>query len=81
MVLRLPPAKLEHMRVELRSWRGMKACKKRELLSLIGVLSHACKAVRAGRTFLRRLIDLSTLVKHLDHHVRLSREVRSDIEW
>lgn len=81
MVLRLPQAKLARLRAELISWRGRKACKKRELLSLIGVLAHACKAVRAGRTFLRRLIDLSTVVKHLDHHVRLSKEARSDIEW
>ena len=34
-------------------------CKKRELLSLIGQLNHACRVVRAGRTFLRRMIDLS----------------------
>ena len=50
----------------LATWRGRKACKKRDLLSLIGVLSHASKAVRAGQTFIQRLIDLSTVVKHLD---------------
>ena len=61
------------------SWRRKKACKKRELLSLIGSLSHACKAVRAGRSFLRRLIDLSTTVKHLNHFVRLGASARSDI--
>ena len=44
---------------------GKKACKKRDLLPLIGVLSHATKSVRAGRTFVRRLIDLPTMVKHL----------------
>ncbi len=37
--------------------------------------------VRAGRTFVRRLIDLSTTAKRLDHFVRLSTEARSDIEW
>ncbi len=81
MVLCLPQDKLARMRADLTSWRGRKACKKQELLSLIGVLSHACKVVRAGRSFLRRLIDLSMTVKHLDHFVRLSREARSDIEW
>ena len=88
----LPEDKLTRMRAELARWRGKKAskkrelarwraCKKRELLSLIGLLSHACKVVRAGRIFLRRLIDLSMAVKHLEHFMRLSRESRSDIEW
>ena len=58
-----------------------KACRKRELLSLTGVLSHACKVVRAGRTFIKRLIDLSTVAKQLDHFVRLSSEARLDIGW
>ena len=79
--VRLPQEKLGQLLTLLQSWRGRKACRKRELLSLIGSLSHACKAVRPGRTFLRRLIDLSTVVKHLDHYVRLSRSARSDIEW
>ena len=55
--------------------------RKRELLSLIGTLSHACKVVRSGRAFLRRLITLSTAVKRLDHFIRLSKCARSDIEW
>ena len=62
-------------------WRGRRVCKKRELLSLIGLLSHACKVVRAGRSFLRRLIDLSMIPKHIDHYVRLNAEATSDIEW
>ena len=79
--IRLPYDKLSMLKSSLRSWRGRKACRKRELLSLIGTLSHASKAIRAGRTFLRRLIDLSTVVKHLDHFVRLSLNARADIEW
>lgn len=81
MEVRLSQEKLTAMRVELGKWRKRKACKKRELLSLVGVLSHACKAVRSGRSFLRRLIDLSMMAKRLDHFVRLSKEARSDIEW
>ena len=65
----------------LASWRGRKACKKRELLSLIGILMHAGKAIRAGRSFTRRLIDLAKSVKYIDQYVRLSREAQADIEW
>lgn len=79
--IRLPQEKLQHTRAILACWRGRKACRKRELLSLIGVLSHASKAVRAGRSFLRRLIDLSTTARHLDQYIRLNREARADIEW
>lgn len=79
--IRLPKDKLENLKALLLTWRGRKACRKREMLSLIGSLSHASKAVRSGRVFLRRLIDLSTTAKKLDHFIRLSREARSDIEW
>ena len=34
-----------------------------------------------GRAFLRRIIDLSTLVKQPNHFLRLSAPARSDIEW
>ena len=78
---RLPAEKLARLREELVKWREKKNCKKRELLSLIGILSHACKVVRSGRSFLRRLIDLSTVPKHLEHYVRLNHDARSDIEW
>ena len=54
---------------------------KRALLSLIGQLQHACRVVRAGRTFLRRIIDLSCNVKELDHWVCLNRGFRSDLRW
>lgn len=79
--IRLPLEKLARLKAALETWRGRKACKKRELLSLIGSLSHACKAVRAGRSFLRRLIDLSTTAKQLGHFIRLGKPARSDIEW
>lgn len=60
MEIRLPTQKLTLLKQSLGEWRSKKACRKRELLSLIGLLSHACKAVKAGRSFLRRLINLST---------------------
>ena len=79
--IRLPQEKLERLKSTLQEVRDMKACRKRHLLSVVGILSHAFKAVRAGRSFVRRLIDLSTSVRKLDRFVRLSREARADIEW
>ena len=79
--LRLPQVKLQQLKSNLAAWRGRKAGRKRDLLSLIGSLSHACKVVRAGRSFLRRLIDLASAAKRLDHYVRINLEARADVEW
>lgn len=82
MEMRLPDTKLAKLRECLATWQGKKACKKKRVfLSIIGSLSHACKVVKHGRSFLRRLIYLAKLIKEPDHYVRLNREGRSDIEW
>jgi len=47
-------------------------CTKRELSSLIGKLSFCCKVLPAGRIFLRRMIDLSSTVAHMHHHISLT---------
>ena len=62
-------------------WQRRKKCTKGELLSLIGSLSFAAKVVKPGRMFLRRLIDLSTSVSSLNHHITLISEGRADIAW
>ena len=79
--LRLPTEKLQSLKLELVKWQAKKACSKRELLSLIGQLNLAAKVVRPGRTFLRRLIDLSCSAKELHHHIRLNVSARADIAW
>ena len=79
--LSLPTDKLERLKTTISEWRRRRFCKKRKLLSLIGQLQHACRVVRAGRTFLRRMIDLSASAKELDHWVRLNRGFQSDLCW
>ena len=58
-----------------------RACTKRQLLSLIGTLHHATSVVKAGRAFLRRLIDLAGTVKQLHYWVRINSEARADLRW
>ena len=81
MTIRLPEDKYTALHHQLHSWVSRKKCTKRELLSLIGVLSFCCKVVKPGRIFLRRLIDLSTTVTSLNHHLSLNAEARADIQW
>ena len=79
--LRLPIDKLGRLQQEIKKWTEKRATTKRELLSLIGQLQHACCVVKPGRSFLRRMISLSTIPKQLHHRVRLNREFRSDLRW
>ncbi len=81
MEVRLPQEKLSELRGLLRKWRGMKSCRRRDLESLVGSLNHACRAIRPGRAFKRRLQDLMTTVKRDGRRVRLNVEARADIEW
>ena len=79
--IRLPTNKLSELLSSLSVWKDRKKCTKKELLSLIGGLSFACKVVKCGRIFLRRLIDLSTTVHRLHHHISINSEARKDIQW
>ena len=78
---RLPDTKYSDLLSTLSTWSHRKKCTKRDLLSLIGSLSFACKVVKPGRMFLRRLIDLSTTVSSLNHHISLNSEACADIAW
>ena len=82
--LRLPTEKLHRLQTLLLQWGDKKACARRELESLIGHLNHACKVVRSGRAFLRRMLDLLHGVPMhplKPHPIRLNREFRSDLAW
>ena len=78
---RLPPDKLQDIHDAIRSWSSRTSCSKRDLLSLIGTLSFAAKVVPAGRTFLRRMIDLSTSASSLQQVISLSQPFRLDLQW
>ena len=80
-VLSLPSDKVSNITTTVCNWLGGRTATKRELLSLTGKLSFATKVVPAGRLFLRRLIDLSTTVDRLHHHLRIGAEARADLEW
>ena len=68
--LRLPEEKLSHLMSLLQEW------------SLI--LVHACKVVRPGRSFLRRLLDLlhaTSSRRGGNCVIRLNRSCQADIAW
>ena len=81
MELRLPQEKLERLKEAIKAWQARKSCTKRELQSLVGQLQHACRVVRSGRTFLRRMINLLSVAGELHHHIRLNKSFRADLGW
>lgn len=54
---------------------------KREILSLVGLLQHASKVVRLGRTFTARMYSTAAKVKESNYFTRVNRDFRSDLQW
>ena len=79
--LRISSERLTEIMSELQVWNNKRSTTKRKLLSIVGKLSFVAKVVRCGRTFTRRLIELSKKPKYLHHRVRLNKAARSDIKW
>jgi hypothetical protein len=80
-IVSLPQDKLISLKHNLRAFTSRHKCTKRELLSLIGKLAFAAKVIPAGRIFIPRLIDASTHVGPLHHHIRLSACTKADLHW
>ncbi|KAI8492000.1 hypothetical protein Bbelb_303730 [Branchiostoma belcheri] len=76
-----PANKLEELRTILRETCGRRSVSKRELLSLLGKLNWASRVVLGGRTFMRRLIDLSKTVRRPHHRTKLTSAARTDLRW
>jgi hypothetical protein len=79
--LSLPEDKLGKLQTLLHDWQCRRKVTKRELQHLVGKLSWAARVVRGGRTFLRRLIDLSCKLQRAHHRIRLNSSARADISW
>ena len=79
--LRLPKDKVQELKSLIATWSQRKSCTKRDLQSLVGKLQHACKVVRPGRSFLRRMFELLRGTAKKQHFIRLNRSFHSDLRW
>jgi hypothetical protein len=75
----LPQDKLNRLRVELSKWQSKKKASLRELQSLLGLLSFACRVIRPGRTLLRSIIELCKKLKRPYHQIRLNKCLKADL--
>ena len=81
MEIRLPMDKLQRIHQELSLWLPRKTATKRDILSLVGLLQHATKVVRSGRTFVARMYSTAAKLRELTFFTRLNQDFRSDLFW
>ena len=79
MEARLPLDKVLKIKNSLSEMRVRRKVTLRELQSLIGLLNFACCVVQQGRTFLRRVINITKGIQQPHVHIRLNKESRLDI--
>ena len=81
MQARLPDDKLIRIKQQLSNWLHRKKATKREILSLVGLLQHASKVVKPGRTFVARMYSTAAKAKKMRYFLRLNKGFRSDLHW
>lgn len=80
MTASLAPEKIEKIKRWGTNFVGKKKARVKEVQKLVGLLNHAAKVVRGGRTFLRRMIDCLR-GRPKNHHIKLTPEFHEDLRW
>ncbi|XP_053376993.1 uncharacterized protein LOC128547809 [Mercenaria mercenaria] len=75
----LPGDKVSTLRRLLESAKRKKKIMLKDLQSLLGTLNFACKVIKPGRCFLRRLYDLTKGTTKPTHYIKLTKETRADL--
>ena len=81
MEAHLPDDKLNRICHSVYNWLHKRKARKREILSLVGLLQHTTKIVRGGRTFVSRMYAAAEKLKRMYYFTRLKRDFRSDLAW
>ena len=79
--LSLPKEKVFKYTTELEQLKTKKSVTKRELLSHIGRIRHMASIYRPLAAFARSLEIWAYSVKHLSHHIRMTKPLKNDIEF
>lgn len=77
--IRLHQDKLTQLKLEIQKFKAKRSATLMELQSLIGMLNFACSVGPPGRTFLRRLTDLTICLKKPYHHHRPNLQAQADL--
>lgn len=79
MVLRIPQDKLDKAKDELLNLKGKPKVTLKNLQQLLGLLNFCAKAIPSVRAFNRRFCDAMCGVEKQNHHIRVSSEMKEDI--
>jgi hypothetical protein len=79
MQARLPQDKIDRARSLIEQYCTKRRITVRDVQSLVGLLNFACKVIRLGRAFLRRLIELTSAAHRKHHYIKLTASARADI--
>ena len=77
----MPQDKLVRVKKLVCKFATAKSSTKEKIDELAGLLAHCSKVVRGGRTFCRRIYDLSASIRNRYAKVNLSEAFREDICW
>ena len=81
MSLSIPSDKLLDIKNTAIAWQHKTKATKRDLQSLIGKLAWTAKCIKAIRPTIRSLIDLQAKLKRPSHRTRLTKQVKSDLQY
>ena len=79
MVVRIPKEKVDEVVKKLTAVLLVKKVKLKEMQSLIGSLNFCCRAIAVGCPFCRRLINSTCGIKCAHHYIRITKEMRVDL--
>ena len=75
----LPVDKIEKFLNIIHDFQNSKSVTLHKLQSLTGMLNFACQVIEPGRAFSRRLYNLSIGLSKSFHHVKITQEVKEDL--
>jgi len=81
MQFRLPHEKVIAYKILLREYLDRPRASLRQLQRLAGILAFASNVVSSGRPYQQRVLDLLRSVRRPHHKIRLSKDVKDDIQW
>lgn len=81
MTLELPREKILQLQGILEAFRNKSKISKRALQSLAGKLNFATQCIYGGRFYLRRIYSAIAKLRNPWHRVRVTREMKADIQW
>ena len=81
MELSLPQAKVDKLKLCIETLIAKGSASKKELECIGGLVSHCSYVVRGGRTFSRRIFDLSASYSRASKAIPLDGSILADLEW